>query len=77
MTLDKLAEIPDPTVRAIQAAEFITRGRNAVKTACEIRDAAIYQMIEAGMKPTLIARSVGVSVSQVKLVKRDREKRAA
>lgn len=77
MTLDKLAEIPDPTVRAIQAAEVITRGRSAVKTACEIRDQAIYEMLTAGMKPTLIARSVKVSVSQVKLVKKLREQAAA
>lgn len=69
-TLDQLKAIPDPAERARQAKAYVQRAEKAISDALVVRNEAIVLVLESN-GVTATANLCGVSVSTVKLVRKD------
>lgn len=65
MTPQEIQRIKDPVTRAREAEGFISRGRDALTTVKEMRDAAIAELLLAGRSQRDVAQAVGVSPTTV------------
>jgi len=71
--LDQIANIGDPTGRALAVTGYLQRGRESLAAARRLRDSTITVLLDQGVKMGEIAEICGVSVSHIKLVKRIRD----
>lgn len=67
--LDALRAVVDPAERAQAALAYVAARQEAIAEARRIRDAAIRELVD-DRGVTATAREVGLSVSQVKAVRR-------
>lgn len=65
MTPEQIQRIPDPVRRAREAEGFLSRGRDALATVKDVRDAAIAELLLAGRSQRDVAQTVGVSATTV------------
>lgn len=65
MRIDDIKAITDPVRRAKEAEGFLARGRDALATAKELRDAAIAELLLKGQSQREVARAIGVSGTTV------------
>ena len=65
MTPHQISQIRNPAERASEAEGFLNRGRDALATVKEMRDAAIAELLVAGQSQREVAAAVGVSPTTV------------